>query len=267
VTVAGVDELGFDPGREERELREYLGEQFELDRLWHYEQQLEEEFAQALSERSFYRESRAYLYNLTAFAMSGTKLPYLHALVQRVRPSARLLDYGCGIGSDGLLLLEVGYQVEFAEFDNPSAEYLRWRLARRGLEAPIHDLDGAVPGGFDAVFAFDVIEHVEQPFVFLTEMERRGRLIEVNFLEHGGHEQSLHRELPIDWLLRHAAEHRLRYYRVLHGRSHLVMYDSELASRPVRLLNRVRLAGGRERQRLAKAWRRLPRGARRATPQ
>src|SRR5438132_3672549 len=106
--------------------------------------------------------------------MSPTKLPYLRALTRIVPAGARVLDYGCGIGSDGLMLLEAGYRVEFAEFDNPSAAYLRWRLERRSVDAPIHDLDGGhVPGGFDAAYAFDVIEHVREPYLFLQEMERR----------------------------------------------------------------------------------------------
>jgi len=135
-----------DASREERELREYLGEEFELARLQQYERSLADEFAACGDEARFYRVSRGYLYNLTAFAMTDTKLPYLNELVGLVAPGSRLLDYGCGIGSDGLLLLEAGYRVEFADFSNPSTEYLRWRLRRRGLEAPVHDLDGEVPG-------------------------------------------------------------------------------------------------------------------------
>ena len=106
--------LGFDAGREEQELREYLGERFDLNRLRQYEHQLAAEFAAADDEQSFYRTSVAYLYNLTAFAMTGTKLPYLRELIRRVPPGARVLDYGCGIGSDGLMLLEAGYDVAFA---------------------------------------------------------------------------------------------------------------------------------------------------------
>ena len=131
--------------REQAELEEYLGAGFELRRLQDYEGELEREFAGFADERAFYRESESYLYNLTVFAMSRTKVPYLRELTRQVEPGARLLDYGCGIGSDGLALLEAGYRVEFADFDNPSIAYLRWRLARRGLEAPIWDLEREVP--------------------------------------------------------------------------------------------------------------------------
>jgi len=245
--VPALGDLRFDPDREQAELREYLGEAFELERLRRYQDQLDAEFAAIGDEDTFYRASTGYLYNLTAFAMTGTKLPYIRELVRRIPAGARLLDYGCGIGSDGLLLLEAGYRVEFADFDNPSTAYLRWRLARRGLDAPVHNLDdrGGVPGGFDAAYAFDVIEHVRDPFQFLGEMEQRARLVEVNFLAPEPDDQALHHDLPISALLAHVAQHRLRFYRLLHGRSHLVLYEAGRASRWERALSRARLALGR----------------------
>jgi SAM-dependent methyltransferase len=234
-------EVALDPQREEAELRGYLGERFELDRLQRYQEQLDAEVAEIDDEQRFYETSQGYLYNLTAFAMTGTKLPYLRELTARVPAGGRLLDYGCGIGSDGLLLLEAGYRVEFADFANPSVEYLRWRLDQRGLSAPIHDLKQEVPGGFDAAYAFDVIEHVPDAFAFLAEMEQRARLVCVNFLEPEPGDQDLHHELPIRDLLAYVADRRLRHYALLHGRSHLVLYEPERASWPARQLHRLRM--------------------------
>jgi SAM-dependent methyltransferase len=239
--VAADVALALDPVREEAELRSYLGDDFRLDRLQHYQDHLDAEFADIGHEDTFYLTSKAYLYNLTAFAMTGTKLPYLRELTACVPPGARLLDYGCGIGSDGLLLLGAGYRVEFADFDNPSVEYLRWRLQQRGLDAPIHDLKQGVPGGFDAAYAFDVIEHVPDAFAFLREMEQRARLVVVNFLEPEPGDQDLHHELPIRELLDHVSAHRLRKYALMHRRSHLVLYEPEPASWPARQLHRVRM--------------------------
>jgi SAM-dependent methyltransferase len=216
-----------DPAREQAELRAYLGEAFELRRLQQYEAQLDDEFAATADEPSFYRTSHGYLYNLTAFAMTGTKLPYLRELQRLVEPGARLLDYGCGIGSDGLLLLEAGYRVEFADFANPSVDYLRWRLRERGLNAPIHDLDLEVPAGFDLAYALDVIEHVDDPFGFVAEMESRARIVVVNLLEPDpGEDPEFHRLLPIGAIRRRAVEHGLLSYRILHGRSHLLAYSA-----------------------------------------
>jgi SAM-dependent methyltransferase len=256
---ATIGLLRFDPAREEEELRRYLGDAFELDRLQRYQEQLDAEFAATADEDRFYRMSRGYLYNLTAFAMTGTKLPYLRELVARVPAGARILDYGCGIGSDGLMLLQAGYRVEFADFANPSTEYLRWRLKQRGLDAPVHDLDQHVPGGFDAAYSFDVIEHVGDPVAFLAELEQRARLVEVNFLAPVPFDQELHHDLDVRALVAHAGRRRLRCYRVLHGRSHLVLYDPRPATGAARIAAVGRIAEGR----LREAAERVLRAARR----
>jgi SAM-dependent methyltransferase len=242
--------LRLDPDREEAELREYLGSNYDRRNLENYQGILDAEVASAADEKELYRTSNAYLYNLTAFAMTGTKLPYLEVLMAAVPPGARLLDYGCGIGSDGLVLIEAGYQVEFADFANPSTAYLRWRLDHRGLDAPIHDIDGTVPGGFDLAYAFDVIEHVPDPFAFLHEMESRAGAVEVNFLEFDPNEQELHYELPIKDLLRHAAGMTLRTYKVFHGTSHLVVYSTAAAGSAQRARNQAVLASERVRRRV-----------------
>lgn len=233
-----------DPERERAELAEYLGSDYDQSLLEQYQRTLADEFSRCGDEQAFYRTSEGYLYNLTAFAMTGTKRPYLATLTRLVPSGARLLDYGCGIGSDGLLLLEAGFHVEFADFDNPSVGYLRWRLQRRGLRARIHDLDREVPGGFDAAYAFDVIEHVEDPLAFLGEMESRAQLVVVNLLEPEPDDQDIHHELPIRALVDRAADRRLRSYRVHHGRSHLIAYGPEPAGALRRGVNaaRVRLA-------------------------
>jgi SAM-dependent methyltransferase len=242
-----------DPAREESELREYLGDGFELTSLRQSDARVDEEFAAAADEASFYRASESYLYNLTAFAMTGTKLPYLEELTALLEPGARILDYGCGIGSDGLLLAQLGYRVEFADFANPSTEYLRWRLARRGLEAPVHDLDRHVPDGFDAAFSFDVIEHVDDPLAFLGELEQRSRLIAVNLLEPEPGDIDLHHDLPVAELREHAAEAgRVRGYRVFYDRSHLLIYETGEDGGPApaqRLASGVRIGLGRLRRR------------------
>ena len=221
--------LRHDPTREEDELRAYLGDAYDRDLLVDWHETLEAEARELGDEQRLYRESRAYLYNLTAFAMTGTKLPYLDELRRLVAPGATLLDVGCGIGSDGLLLLEAGYDVAFADFDNPSTRYLRWRLAQRGRTAPVYDLDrGPLPAGSDLAYAFDVLEHVDDPFALLARMEASAALVCVNLLATGPDESVLHRELPGDEIVARARERGLRSDRRFHDdRVRLLVYDGD----------------------------------------
>jgi hypothetical protein len=238
-----VAHIAIDPERELAELKEYLGDSYDHARLERYEEAVDQELAQVGDEQALYRTSQMYLYNLTAFAMSATKEPYLADLADLVPDGARILDYGCGIGSDGLRLLEAGYQVGFADFANPSTEYLRWRLDKRGLEAPIYDLDTSPPQpGWDAAYSFDVIEHVDEPFAFLENLEQLANLVVVNFLEALPDEPDVHHELPIAALLDHVAARRLRRYRRYYGRSNLVLYEGRRGSK---MVGRARIALGR----------------------
>jgi hypothetical protein len=240
------------------ELRAYLGADYDELRLRRSRREVEEEYRRAGDELTLYRTSEAYLYDLTAFAMSGTKAPYLDVLRRFVAPGAAVLDYGCGIGSDGLTLLAEGYRVAFADFANPSTRYLRWRLEQRGMQAPIYDLDrDAIPTDFALAYAFDVIEHVEDPFAFLRTLEAHARLVLVNFLEPEPDETAVHRPLPIERLIRHAAGRDLRFYRRFHGRSHLVLYGPRSAP-GARIRSRGVLERGRARAALQDARRRIP---------
>lgn len=216
------------------ELKQYLGGRYEPRKLFRHQEEVEREEEAAPNELSFYRTSEAYLYDLTVFAMSGTKLPYHSDLEELVPRGARLLDYGCGIGSDGLRLLGRGYRVEFADFYNPSTRYLRWRLERRGVKAPVHDVEANVPGGFDAVYCFDVVEHVEDPFAFLAALERLAPLVVVNLVASAPGDTHLHKPLDIPALLDYVERRELVRYRRYHHRSHLVAYRGSSPTSPVR---------------------------------
>lgn len=228
--------------RERAELEAYLGDAFDERLLHGHARAMEDELARAGSEAALYRTSQMYLYDLTAFAMTDTKRPYRELLARRIEPGAGILDYGCGIGSDGLLLLEAGYDVHFADFANPSVAYLRWRLARRGLDdARVHDLDDVLPDGFACAYAFDVLEHADDPFALLTTMERCAHRVLVNVLAPEAGETALHHALPVRRLLGHAADRDLLAYERHHGRSHVVLYGRDRAGALARARNRLRL--------------------------
>lgn len=222
----------------EQELRAYLGDGFDKSLLIGHRDAVDEEEEAAPDDITFYRTSSTYLYDLTRFAAWGTKEPYL-AQVRRILPrDSQLLDYGCGIGNDGLRFLDDGYRVDFADFANPSTQYLRWRLDRRsaGSTSQVFDVEGEIPGGYDLVFSFDVIEHVDDPHAFLDRLESLGRLVGVNFLEPDPADTHLHRPLPIPRLMARAAKQGIGYYHCYEGRSHFVVYGTRRPGATVRNL-------------------------------
>jgi hypothetical protein len=75
-------------------------------------------------------------------------------------------------------------------------------------------------------------------------MERRAKLVEVNLLEPEPDDQPTHHDLPIADILDHATRGRVLAYRVLYGRSHLLLYSADRAGAARRVLNRGRIALG-----------------------
>jgi GT2 family glycosyltransferase/2-polyprenyl-3-methyl-5-hydroxy-6-metoxy-1,4-benzoquinol methylase len=211
-----------------RELREYLGTEYDESKLWRHAREVELEESLAPDEQAFYRTSTAYLYDLTAFATWPTKLPY-RLLVRNLTPRGGwILDYGCGIGSDGLRLAEDGYSVAFADFDNPSTRYLKWRLARRKLDLPVHVIDSEIPGPFEVAYAFDVLEHADDPFEVLSRLESLARVVVVNLLDPAPGDSPLHRAIPVNQIVDRAERKGLLHHHRHHGRSLLLAYRGDI---------------------------------------
>jgi hypothetical protein len=74
--------------RDLAELRRYLGDAFDQALLESHQSAVEREEDAAPDEATFYRTSQSYLYDLTVFAMSGTKTPYLDAIESVVAPAS-----------------------------------------------------------------------------------------------------------------------------------------------------------------------------------
>lgn len=165
------------------ELKEYLGPEFDPEVFRDVAAKVDAEFGRFHDPREFYRRSRIYLYDLTLWDLSGAKAPGLRLVRALTALDDTVLDYGCGIGADGLRLMELGYRrVAFADFDNPSTRYLKWRLQRRKVGAPVYDIERDPIPRHRLVYSFDVIEHVPEARVFLKTLERLGEIVVVNFL-------------------------------------------------------------------------------------
>ncbi len=159
------------------ELRRYLRTRFDPERARRPQEALAEDWRRASPEGesevlAFYRGAEGYLYDLTAWHATPARRAWTEALVRYAREQGvrTVLDYGCGIGEDGLALLEAGCEVTFADLACPALDYLRWRLEERGLRAEVRTLtDGTdLVGAWDLGLCLDVLEHLSRPRPVLT---------------------------------------------------------------------------------------------------
>ncbi len=87
-----------------------------------------------------------------------------------VKPAGKALDVGCGVGQVVQRLIDSGYESHGVEVSGPNIEKAK-RVTERcqlydGRTLPYGDAT------FDSVGALNVLEHVEEPEVFLAELVR-----------------------------------------------------------------------------------------------
>ena len=183
------------------ELAVYLGKQFRPEWCTAKDTLVQEERQRYPSAEAFYRDSDIYLYHLIGYWLEGFKRPahaWLLSSTGNMRTS--VLDYGCGIGCDGIWLLDAGYEVSFADMPGKSLDFLRWRLAQRMYLKPrVYELPlpGAMPP-HDIVWCTDVIEHLppEEHEAFIEYLATLGNFVIMNLVDDKHTDGQVH--FPVD---------------------------------------------------------------------
>jgi len=97
------------------------------------------------------------------------------------RPGLRVLDAGCGVGTESLLFAELGAEVTAVDLHLPRVAAARWRAGRaaeagRRIEIICSDISRIVrPGGYDIVWSMESVSHIEPLDRFMSLMRENLR--------------------------------------------------------------------------------------------
>ena len=115
---------------------------------------------------------------------------------------ARILEIGCGTGHNLSMLGGFGH-VDGLELDDEAAALSEKRLGRKIMRSPLPALD-QVPGDYDLIGAFDVIEHIENDTAALAAIATK--------LKPGGKFMMTVPAHPWMWTAHDVANHNKRRY-------------------------------------------------------
>ncbi|HEV2369566.1 MAG TPA: glycosyltransferase family A protein [Acidimicrobiales bacterium] len=176
--LAPIYMAAWDRAAELCDLRRYLGSRYDSGRLVYGSQPLVEHATMGAGGPGADGRDEEGLFDLARQALAAES-DRVHALVQRhLPPGSKVLDYCCGIGSEGLRLTASGFSVHFADHPGPPLDYLKWRLAERGLPPQVYRLGmDEVPRDFDAAFCLDASRPGRDPVEILHQLEETAPLV------------------------------------------------------------------------------------------
>ncbi len=155
------------------ELIEFMGDDFSHERMHLAAKDLADQWNERnrpmiedISE--FYHNAKTYLYDLTSWhGADPSRGMWTETVKKFVKENncKTILDFGCGIGNDGLALLDLeGVSVDFVDLSCPCLDFLDFRIKKRGIEDRCNVIrcdDVYMPEKhYDFVICIDVIEHL-----------------------------------------------------------------------------------------------------------
>ena len=198
--------------------------------------------AEAADERpvvQYYAQTRHYLYELSYWEACYDKQMWFRVIERACRKYrfGHILDFGGGIGGLTLYLNTHGIQCDYLDVGGVTMAYAASRFARHGLHVPTYDVTSRTTtpkGGYDAVVAWDVLEHLfdlEDAIRQIGALLRPGGWVmsKSTFAIEGGRHEAIH-------LKRHACYGDVRRLNELFRRHHLHFVGQLKPSRVSRFL-------------------------------
>jgi len=129
--------------------------------------------------RAFYAEQDFYLHDLTAWhGLDPARAGYTDQMLAFAKDMGlrTFLDYGSGIGQDGLRFAAEGFGATLLDVPGKVRGYAEWRAERHGLAVRFAD-DGPLAADHDLCCLIDTLAHVSDPFAVARDMARRCRYV------------------------------------------------------------------------------------------
>ncbi len=101
------------------------------------------------------------------------------SLIRRYAKSGKVLEMGCGLG-DVLARLEDDFETHGIDVSDYAIERAKLHTPKSSLRVAKVEQIGELPGPFDVIAAFHVVEHLEDPFAVLelcARMTKPGGLL------------------------------------------------------------------------------------------
>jgi SAM-dependent methyltransferase len=168
---------GMGPTEAARELAEYLrlSEETVAARMAGGIEATALSYLEAADPDAWYRDTDAYLFELANWEGSPLHRDLARYLGERLSSLRKpVLDYGCGIGSFVFELAAEGFMVAGADLNRLNRDFLRHRVAMRGIGERVEVLEPtealARRDTFGMVFCQHVLEHVADPAALLARL-------------------------------------------------------------------------------------------------
>ena len=118
--------------------------------------------------RSFYCKTEFYIFDLTQWHLLSNVRHQTKRIVKFCRQADlhRLIDYGCGIGEEGIALAEAGFDVTLADVPGKTFDFAKWRIKQHRLKVRFIEVENDTPLQeiYDGIICLEVLEHLWDPY-------------------------------------------------------------------------------------------------------